>query len=156
MTENVIRIVVTPASPGRFDAFLPDGHALLRDVYEPLLDAAKLLADQGVDPDTVLVMRHQGRSFDAMRGRLGKLAKLTIREGRRGPEYHRRADAPTTSAAGPRMTAADLTRGEEPDDDKGALAGRMPVELAQASNGDAIPAQHHRAQSRKAGGISAT
>jgi hypothetical protein len=58
--------------------------------HQPFLDSARQLLAQGVDPDTVLAMRHEGKDHDALRGRLGDLAKLTVSEasdGRSLPDF---------------------------------------------------------------------
>jgi hypothetical protein len=46
----------------------------------PLLDAARKLIRLGADPDAIIIMRHTGAGHDALRGRLGAAAELTLEE----------------------------------------------------------------------------
>ena len=87
MTQ-IIRIVVSPCSgsaTAAFDATL-DGRALCRSQH-PLLDAARVLAKDGCDQNTTLEMWHQGATEFALRGRLGDLALLTVRNGSNAPKF---------------------------------------------------------------------
>ncbi len=85
---HIIRIVVSPcsgSSPAAFDAVL-DGRALCRSQH-PLLDAARVLAKEGCDQNTTLEMWHKGATEFALRGRLGDLALLTVRNGHNAPAF---------------------------------------------------------------------
>jgi hypothetical protein len=48
----------------------------------PLLDSARKLIRLGADPDAIVVMRHAGAGHDALRGRFGIAAGLTVDEDR--------------------------------------------------------------------------
>ncbi len=85
---DIIRIVVSPcsgSSPAAFDAFL-GSRALCRS-QSPLLDAARILAKEGCDPNATLEMWHQGAAEFALRGRLGHLALLTVKNGPSAPAF---------------------------------------------------------------------
>ena len=47
---------------------------------QPLLDAARVLLAEGVDPETPIATRHAGADFDAMTSTVGAAAKWTVRE----------------------------------------------------------------------------
>lgn len=55
---------------------------------KPLLDAARVLLARGCDPEQRLVMRHKGSSINAMSGKIGELAKWTVKEtNTEGPHF---------------------------------------------------------------------
>jgi hypothetical protein len=56
-----------------------DGKCIVKRTVMPLLDAARALLAQGIKPDTVLIMRHEGSTCDALRSTVGAAAKLTVR-----------------------------------------------------------------------------
>src|SRR5256885_1365763 len=68
--EQHLLIVVEPVGRDRFSARL-DGRLLLQSSRMPFLDAARALIAEGINPSTVLVMRHAGSEVDALRARLG-------------------------------------------------------------------------------------
>jgi hypothetical protein len=87
MDSNAVRIVVSPIGRGRYSAWLGD-RVLVTSARTPLLDAARVLLAEGLDPATVLEMQHAGSAIVAMRGQSGKLARLTVRESDRdGPAF---------------------------------------------------------------------
>ena len=47
---------------------------------QPLLDAARVLLADGVDPETSIATRHAGAGFDAMTSTVGAAAKWTVKE----------------------------------------------------------------------------
>jgi hypothetical protein len=63
---------------GRFVATL-DGRQLCIS-RQPLLDAARVLINEGIDPATPIATRHAGADFDAMTSTVGTVAKWTVRE----------------------------------------------------------------------------
>jgi len=79
---DAVTIIVEEKKPrhGRFVTMLADGSVILPSSRQPLLDAARVLLALGCDPEQRLVMRHQGSSINAMSGKIGELAKLTVRE----------------------------------------------------------------------------
>ncbi len=72
-------MIVIPAGGGRYDAMC-DGNLIVANRREPLFAAARVMLAKGEPPDTVLVMRHAGSAIDSMSGKVGKLAKLGVRE----------------------------------------------------------------------------
>ena len=63
---------------GKFVAAL-DGRQLCVS-RQPLLDAARVLLAEGVDPETPIATRHAGAGFDAMASTVGAAARWTVRE----------------------------------------------------------------------------
>jgi hypothetical protein len=82
--RTIITVIVTPADAGRFDAATLDGAPLLAGSRQPFLEAARVLLARGADPDTTLIMRHTGSATVALRGKLGAVARLTVKEPDRG------------------------------------------------------------------------
>jgi hypothetical protein len=78
-----IELTVFPAGPGRYTATLPNGENLVTS-HQPLFAGARALAARGVDPATLLTMRHAGSHTVAMRSTVGRAAKLTVEEPDRG------------------------------------------------------------------------
>ena len=96
MHGTITTIIVTPVPdrPGYFIATLSGARLCVS--REPLLAAARELIQRGALADTTLVMRHAGADYDALRGPLGALARLTVDEDGGGtgtPKFRRwRAD----------------------------------------------------------------
>ncbi|MGY3131994.1 hypothetical protein ACVWZM_002676 [Bradyrhizobium sp. USDA 4501] len=87
---DAITIIVEEKKPrhGRFVATLVDGSVILPSSRQPPLDAARVLLARGCDPEQRLVMRHRGSSINAMSGKIGELAKWTVREtNTEGPHF---------------------------------------------------------------------
>jgi hypothetical protein len=78
MIDPVV-ILVASVGRGRFCASL-DGRVLVSSTTTPLLDAARVLTGEGVDPATRIVMRHVDKDYDALTSTVGVAAKLAIRE----------------------------------------------------------------------------
>ena len=81
----MLRVILCPAFNrhgarlhGKFVVTL-DGRQLCIS-RQPLLDAARVLLDDGVDPETSIATRHAGAGFDAMTSTVGAAAKWTVRE----------------------------------------------------------------------------
>ena len=81
----MLRVILRPAFNrrgerlhGRFVATL-DGRQLCIS-RQPLLDAARVLIAEGIDPATPIATRHAGAGFDAMTSTVGTAAKWTVRE----------------------------------------------------------------------------
>lgn len=102
MRDTTTVIIATPTTdrPGVFIASL-NGKPVCES-HEPLCAAARELRRCGVPPDAVLVMRHDGAHHDAVRGRLGALARLTVADDRHGtPRLRRWKAAPAGRQAPP-------------------------------------------------------
>jgi hypothetical protein len=73
---------------GRFEARL--NGRLICTSSQPLLDGARVLLAEGLDPASPIAMRHEGASYDALRSTVGTAAKLTVRETEtEGPRFVR-------------------------------------------------------------------
>ena len=81
---TTLRLDVRPSSGsgGTFDIRL--GDRLLCTSETPLLTAARVLLGEGVDPNTVLEMWWPRSTEFALRGRVRRLARMTVRHGRFG------------------------------------------------------------------------
>jgi hypothetical protein len=77
-----ISIVVAPVGRGRFRASF-DRRVLVEGSSTPFLDAARVLAGEGVDPGTRIVMRPEGKDYDALTSTVAAAAKLTVKESTR-------------------------------------------------------------------------
>src|SRR5262245_45037284 len=77
-TQAAMILSVRPAKSGRFEARV--GDRLLCTSRQPLLDAARIMLAEGVDPATPLTMRHERSSTDSLSSTVGKAAKLTVGE----------------------------------------------------------------------------
>jgi hypothetical protein len=79
----------THASAGRGPLF--DGMVAGREVVyrstQPLVDGARALLAEGVDPRTRIMMRHTGSDTDVLRATVGAAAKLSVREGDDAPRF---------------------------------------------------------------------
>jgi hypothetical protein len=71
-----------------FDAAV-DARNIVTRSATPMLDAARVLAGEGMDPATRLVMRHAGSDLDAVITTVGYAAGLAIREDNGPPEFTR-------------------------------------------------------------------
>ena len=89
----MLRVILRPAFNrhgarlhGKFVVTL-DGRQLCIS-SQPLLDGARVLINEGVDPATPIATRHAGADFDAMTSTVGAAAKWTVEEGERvGPRF---------------------------------------------------------------------
>jgi len=88
MTPIIITIAPIPPmdpqmserpGPHRFDAFM--GDRWLCRSWTPFLAGARVLAADGVPPETPLLMRHVGSDTIALISTVGAAAALTVREG---------------------------------------------------------------------------
>ena len=82
---NMLRVILRPAFNrhgarlhGKFVVTL-DGRQLCIS-RQPLLDAARVLINEGIDPTTPIATRHAGADFDAMTSTVGTAAKWTVKE----------------------------------------------------------------------------
>ena len=84
-TTDMLRVILHPAFNrhgarlcGKFVVTL-DGRQLCIS-RQPLLDAARVLLADGVDPETPIATRHAGSDFDAMTSTVGTAARWTVKE----------------------------------------------------------------------------
>ena len=83
--SDMLRVILRPALnrhgkrlQGKFVVTL-DGRQLCIS-QQPLLDAARVLFKEGIDPATPVATRHAGALFDAMTSTVEAAAKWTVRE----------------------------------------------------------------------------
>src|SRR5262249_5605603 len=91
--------VAPSGTPGAFKAII-NGELLVSSSRVPLLDAARALLASGADPNGWLIMRHAGSDTDCLRGKIGLLARLTVRQDNYGtPKLRWRAPAGVSTGA---------------------------------------------------------
>jgi hypothetical protein len=78
----LVRLVVAPASAGRFTARLEStGDLITSGTRQPLVDGARELLARGFDPATPLTMRREGKGYDSFQPMpVGKWAGWTYEE----------------------------------------------------------------------------
>jgi hypothetical protein len=54
------------------------GRTIVTASVTPFLDAARVLVGEGVDAATRIVMRHEGKDYDALRSTVGAASRLTV------------------------------------------------------------------------------
>jgi hypothetical protein len=77
----ILMVEETSTRRGRFDGWI-DGELVVQSSRQPFLDASRELMKRGVDPATILMMRHRKTGTDSLRGPIGKAAKLDVAGGR--------------------------------------------------------------------------
>jgi hypothetical protein len=97
----LIIIIIKPAETAGSFAAYACGMQLCSSSRTPLCDAARALLLAGLDPVTVLIMRHRGSAVDALRARLGAAAQFTIGDDRFGRPKIRRWKPPSGDVAAP-------------------------------------------------------
>jgi hypothetical protein len=102
MPKHSIAVIAAPvpSRPGFFEARLA-GRVLCSATRTPFCDSARELIKLGFAEDALLVMRHTGADHDALRGRLGTVARLTVSDDTQGRPKFRRWIAPPASVAAP-------------------------------------------------------
>ena len=103
---------------GKFVATL-DGRQLCIS-RQPLLDAARVLINEGIDPATPIATRHAGADFDAMTSTVGAAAKWTVKENKIQSPHFVRWEAFPASRIRP-----SLRQNERPVPDPVFGAGRI-------------------------------
>ena len=105
---DMLRVVLHPAF-NRYGARLLgkcvvtlDGRQLCIS-RQPLLDAARVLIDEGIDPATPIAIRHTGAGFDALTSAVGAAAKWTVRENETQSPHFVRWEAFPASRVRPSM-----------------------------------------------------
>ncbi|WP_157934167.1 hypothetical protein [Microvirga ossetica] len=71
-------LTLRPLGRGRFSASI-DGRVICES-RTPLFDAARILYREGIPPETVIAMSHEGSQVVSMVSTVGKAAKLTVIE----------------------------------------------------------------------------
>jgi hypothetical protein len=79
----VVRCVGYTNTRGAMFEGTVDGRVVVTS-HQPFLDAARVLLSGGADPGDKLIMRHEGKDFDALSALVGVAAKLYVNETSRG------------------------------------------------------------------------
>jgi hypothetical protein len=81
LSATDIIVVITPAGAGKFDCRVR-GHAkVLCTTAQPLVQCARLLAARALhDPDIMLYVKHEGDENWSLRGKIAKLARVSVVE----------------------------------------------------------------------------
>jgi hypothetical protein len=86
--ETAIHVSISPATGGRFHARVQDRH--LCTSRTPFFAAARVLVEEGADPETPITMSHEGSCIVSLRSTIGQAARLTVEESERsGPRFVR-------------------------------------------------------------------
>ena len=87
---RVVTIVIRAVNRrGMYSAHTESGRLLVRSSSVPFCDAARELIRIGYSPESMLVMRREGSQVEALRGRIGPAAGLTVEDGRFVPHRPR-------------------------------------------------------------------
>ena len=81
----MIEVVVTSAGASTYLARV--GGRQIGTFKTPLLSAARILAADGIEPDTPIVMRWANSKTVSMRSTVGAAATLTVEEGDGAPRF---------------------------------------------------------------------
>ena len=76
--ETPIHITISPVRRGRFHARVQDRH--LCTSRTPFFAAARVLMEEGADPETPITMSHEGSCIVSLRSTIGQAARLTVEE----------------------------------------------------------------------------
>lgn len=93
-------IEIVPFGAERFKAYLDK--RLLCTSRQPLLDSARVLLADGLNPSTLITMRHRGgNSMDGLTADIGRASKLMVEENnKRGPRFVRWKPFPKSAKSG--------------------------------------------------------
>ena len=84
--ETAIHITISPARGGRFHAREQERH--LCTSRTPFFAAARVLMEEGADPETPITMSHEGSCIVSLRCTIGQAARLTVEESEKsGPRF---------------------------------------------------------------------
>lgn len=83
-----VEIVIRPKGIDRYLA-LVEGEAIITS-RQPLFAAARILLSRGVDPETIITMRHEGSATISLRSTVGRAAGWRVEEPDRGGLRYRR------------------------------------------------------------------
>ena len=88
----LVSVRETEERAGQFEAWVADQ---LTTSHTPLLATARVLLAEGADPETKIVMRHDGDDFDSLSATVGGAATLVLSTSSSGrPIFARYRDAP--------------------------------------------------------------
>ena len=98
----------------RFDALFQNSRIVTAST-QAICDAARALHDLGYLDELLLVARHQGADHDALRGPLGLLRRLRVREDRDGPRFARWVPFPSRPVGAKEGRSRAKAVGHRPD-----------------------------------------
>jgi len=110
--RNMIVLVAAP-NPRRFTFNVRIEHSdrfLVRSTYQPFFDSARRLLDLGHDPETILVLKHEGSPTEALKSTIGAAGRLTVKEPDRGRIHFAQWKAFPSSPVTPRVRRTAETR----------------------------------------------
>src|SRR5215207_8126260 len=86
LKQTPIHITISPARGGRFHAREQDRHLCISRT--PFFAAARVLMEEGADPETPITMSHEGSCIVSLRSTIGQAERLTVEESERsGPRF---------------------------------------------------------------------
>jgi hypothetical protein len=84
--ETPIHVTISPAGGQRFHARVQDRH--LCTSRTPFFAAARVLMNEGAEPETPITMSHEGSCIVSLRSTVGQAARLSVEESERsGPRF---------------------------------------------------------------------
>jgi hypothetical protein len=101
-----ITVATDPRHPWRHLARLNSDERPLCSSRTPFFDAARKLIALGYDPDTTLILCHEGSTTECLKARLGTAAALSVEETGYGPRFRRWKPLPPL-AVSPRIAPID-------------------------------------------------
>jgi len=133
----ILIVEETATRHGRFDGWIGN-RQIVHASRTPFLRAARVLVSEGVDPTTVLVMRHRNTGTESLRGPIGKAATLQVAETVGAPRFerfnpdkikrwHTRRDSTTSTGPSPPSTSPQFQMPDQPPQQKIARTGEDPI-----------------------------
>ncbi len=103
--------ISTADSPAEFSAWV-NGELVIASSRTPYFDAARALLEQGADSNSILVLRHRGSTTNGMVGKLGILARLSVKEPDKGRAHFARYIPIASSPVASRVRQIEPVRGQ--------------------------------------------
>ena len=116
--KPAIKVAVSKAGYGKrgqlFNSSI-DGRRIVSSSTTPFLDAARVLLNEGVNPETPIFIFHEGCSYYSLKSTVGKVAKLTVLDSGHGPIFRpwRALSAVPVGSSVPRADG-ELSQGGDP------------------------------------------
>ncbi|WP_454683388.1 hypothetical protein [Ancylobacter moscoviensis] len=112
-----IEIVIRPKGIDRYLALI-EGEAVVTS-RQPLFASARVLLERGVDPHTVITMRHEGSATVSMRSTVGRAAGWRVEEPDRGGiRLRRHVPREPLTAHGAALAAGESQDGQTKPEDR--------------------------------------
>jgi hypothetical protein len=108
-SESVRLCEIEPSGvPGEFTATV-NGELLVFSSRTPYTAAARVLVGRGADTNSILILRHAGSDTNCLIGKLGIVARLTVKEPDRGSIHFATYTAFSSSPVRPSVRSAPVT-----------------------------------------------